>query len=528
MSLSYTPLYLCAVVVHGIPPRLSVFAPRHPGRREEDRSLSPIAITRTRAHLRPDTRRVILKPFVPGDSSPGSAEARIRRVVNGVMVMTDADVADLLGDVRKRFAHRHRDFEEALARNSASLMDRGLIPANIDRQRRLLIGAYFSHEYAFEAAALTNPSIVSAPDQSGLAPGEQRFIASFRAIGEGHLSSIEFRTGVVDANARIRLEEPGLFASTGVRREHRYDHESFRAKLSDLGALNEVASLVLDPLDPEFTLDRLQASVAALDQNGVDRVVAFETVRIINWIAASNYGVTFSADLPISERVLFPSGPSESQGMEDARLVRFGHDDGRVSYYATYTAFDGFQILPQLIETEDFASFDVVTLNGPAAQNKGMALFPRLVGGRYAALSRQDNESNFIMFSDNVRFWHERHKLQEPARPWELMQLGNCGSPLETEAGWLVITHGVGPMRRYALGAILLDLDDPRRVIGHLPEPLLAPSPHERDGYVPNVVYSCGSMIHHDWLIVPYGISDLKSSFAAVPLGELLDRLTRT
>ena len=254
--------------------------------------------------------------------------------------------------------------------------------------------------------------------------------------------------------------------------------------------------------------------------------MAYETTRIIHWVAASNYTIEFAAESDVSERVIFPSSPAESQGMEDARFVRFSHDDGSIVYYAVYTAFDGFQILPQLIETVDFRSFRVATLNGDAARNKGMALFPRMIDGRYAALSRQDNESNYLMFSDDVRTWHEPILIQQPQQPWELMQLGNCGSPLETDAGWLVITHGVGPMRRYALGAILLDLDDPRRVIGHLDEPLLVPTEDERDGYVPNVVYSCGSLIHGEDLIIPYGFSDLGSGIAAIPLADILDRLT--
>jgi predicted GH43/DUF377 family glycosyl hydrolase len=243
-------------------------------------------------------------------------------------------------------------------------------------------------------------------------------------------------------------------------------------------------------------------------------------------MAASNYAIAFTHDSQVSERVLFPTGPAESQGMEDARFVRFIDDDGSVLYYATYTAFDGFQIYPQLIQTEDFRSFRVATLNGEAARNKGMALFPRKIAGRYAALSRQDSESNFIVFSDDVRAWRDPHMIQGPERPWELMQLGNCGSPLETDAGWLVITHGVGPLRRYALGAILLDSTDPRRVIGHLDEPLLVPTEDERDGYVPNVVYSCGSIIHGDDLVIPYGFSDLQSGIATIPLAAILARLT--
>jgi predicted GH43/DUF377 family glycosyl hydrolase len=245
-------------------------------------------------------------------------------------------------------------------------------------------------------------------------------------------------------------------------------------------------------------------------------------------LASSNYRVSFPEWTELSERVLFPSGPTESHGMEDARFVRFVDDDGEITYYATYTAFDGHQILPQLLETTDFTSFHVGTLSGRCAQNKGIALFPRKIDGNFVALSRHDNVNNFVMTSADVRVWHETGLIQEPERPWELMQLGNCGSPLETDAGWLVITHGVGPLRRYTLGALLLDLDDPSRVIGHLKEPLLSPRADEREGYVPNVVYSCGSIIHGEHLVLPYGYGDVGASVATIPLAELLNQLTRS
>jgi predicted GH43/DUF377 family glycosyl hydrolase len=244
-------------------------------------------------------------------------------------------------------------------------------------------------------------------------------------------------------------------------------------------------------------------------------------------LASSSYRVAFPSEVDVSERVLFPNGPTESRGMEDARFVRFVDDDGSVTYYATYTAFDGHQILPQLLETDDFVEFEVTTLSGRSAHNKGIAIFPRRIGGRYVALGRQDNVNNYIMTSYDVRAWADATIVQEPERPWELMQLGNCGSPLETDEGWLVITHGVGPMRRYTLGALLLDLDDPTRVLGHLAEPMLAPDGDEREGYVPNVVYSCGSMLHGEHLILPFGFADVGAGVATIPLGELLGRLTR-
>ncbi len=486
-----------------------------------------IPVTRTPVRLRPDARRVVIKPFMPGAHIPANGHTRAQQVIDRILHLSEEDASATLTAARAQFEGRHPDLDGVLLRNYEAVA--GLIEdtAALTQDRRLLIGAYFTHEYAIEAAALSNPSIVPAPDQSGLGPGQQRFVVSLRAIGEGHLSSVEFRSGVLDADGRIVVDAPSRHATIGERTEPLYHRHAFRVKLQELGVLNEISGLVLDPLSERFTLGDLEAAIADLHARGVDPAVAYETTRIIRWVAASNYSIEFDADSDISERVIFPSGPAESQGMEDARFVRFSHDDGTVLYYAIYTAFDGFQILPQLIETADFRRFRVNTLNGEAARNKGMALFPRLIDGRYAALSRQDNESNFLMYSDDVRTWRDPYLIQRPVSPWELMQLGNCGSPLETEAGWLVITHGVGPLRRYALGAILLDIDDPRRVIGHLDEPLLVPSEDERDGYVPNVVYSCGSMIHGGDLVIPYGFSDLGSGIAAIPLADILERLTQ-
>ncbi len=440
--------------------------------------------------------------------------------------MSSAEVATTLAATHERFAQRHRDLDATLERNCATVTALIDDAHTLSPEHRLLVGAYFTHEYAIEAAALANPSMVPAPDQSGLGPGEQRFVLSLRAIGEGHLSSIEFRSGVIDTASRLSLDAIGRFPLTGQLSPVRYDRAAFRQKLAELGVLNQIARRILDPLESRFTLAQLEAAIGHLHKAGVDRAVTFETTRIIHWVAASNYTTRFAEDTSLSERVLFPSGPAESHGMEDARFVRFIDEDGTIIYFATYTAFDGFQILPQLIETTDFISFRVATLNGEAARNKGMALFPRKVGGRFAALGRQDNESNFVMFSDDVRKWQTTTQIQQPERPWELMQLGNCGSPIETDAGWLVITHAVGPMRRYTLGAVLLDINDPRRVIGHLDTPLLEPSEEERDGYVPNVVYSCGSMVHGEDLVIPYGLSDLSSGIAVAPLREVLARLT--
>jgi predicted GH43/DUF377 family glycosyl hydrolase len=488
--------------------------------------MNPIPITRRRVRFLPDPNRVITKPFLPGEQVFPDGASRAELIINRILAMPEGEVASTLAAAQRQFADRHAGLSSVLEGNYRLVADHIDNPHDLSRERRLLIGAYFTHEYAIEAAALSNPSIVPAPDQSGLHPGEQRFVMSLRAIGEGHISSVEFRSGVIDARGEITPDKPSRYATTGDRRSPVYDKHIFSMKLEELEAFNDISRRCLDPLPSQFTFEQLERAIVEVDQQGFDHTIAFQTMKIIHWLASSNYESAFPAESEISERVVFPAGPTESQGMEDARFVRFTEDDGTVVYYATYTAFDGIQILPQLMETPDFVSFRINTLNGSAAQNKGIALFPRKLDGRYAALSRQDNENNYLMLSDNVRFWHEAEKIQIPERPWELTQVGNCGSPLETEAGWLVITHGVGPLRRYSLGAILLDGQDPCRVIGHLEEPLLTPDEDERDGYVPNVVYSCGSMIHGNLLVLPYGYSDVGAGIATASLDDLLTRLT--
>jgi predicted GH43/DUF377 family glycosyl hydrolase len=488
--------------------------------------MNPIEVTRTSVRFLPDSRRVITKTFLPGERIFPDGHSRAVLVIGRILAMPEAEVLSTLEETRELFAHRHRDLTATLERNFSVVAHHVDDPGTLSLERRQLIGAYFTHEYSIEAAALGNPSIVPAPDQSGLGPGEQRFVMSLRAIGEGHISSIEFRTGTIDSQGNITLETPGRYAATADHSPPIYENEIFRTKLAELEELNETALHILDALPANFTLEQLEIAIADFHEKAPEPSISVLTMRTIHWLASSNYESTFPQESLISERVIFPAGPAESHGMEDARFVRFTDDDGAVMYYATYTAFDGFRILPQLIETSDFVSFRIATVNGRCAQNKGFALFPRKIDGRYAALSRQDNENNYVMMSDDVRFWIETEKIQAPERPWELMQLGNCGSPIETEAGWLVITHGVGPLRRYALGAILLDTRDPLRVIGHLDEPLLEPNEAERDGYVPNVVYSCGSMIHGDRLVIPYGFSDVGAGMATVPLNDLLTRLT--
>lgn len=481
-------------------------------------------LTRIGERLLPDPGRVLARVYLPGED-PAAPETRVARLLLEVQQMPDDEIDRLLGRVRADFGDRHRDLEAALERSFAAVaaqLDGGLPPS---RARRLVMGAFFTAEYALEAAALFNPSMVPHPDQSGLDPGDCRFVLSLRAVGENHLSSIEFRTGVVGADGRPRLDPMTRWVQTGQRRSPHHDKHMFAYKLGELGAMNEVAERVVGPLPNPFTNEELAESLAALEDDPLPEALWRETRHRISWLAESNYVVAFDPAAPLSERVLFPEGPQESRGMEDARFVQFTDDDGGVTYYATYTAYDGFTILPQLIETRDFLTFRIATLNGESASNKGMALFPRTIGGQYWALGRYDRQNLYVMRSDSVHFWDERHRLRVPRQWWELFQMGNCGSPIETAAGWLVLTHGVGPMRRYCMGAMLLDLDDPRRIIAELPDPILEPDDDEREGYVPNVVYSCGAMVHGRHLVMPYGYSDAGARFATADLHDLVARL---
>jgi predicted GH43/DUF377 family glycosyl hydrolase len=367
------------------------------------------------------------------------------------------------------------------------------------------------------------------PDQSGLEPGSRRFLVSLRATGEGHISSITFRSGTVDAECRIRMDEPTRFVTAPELVPNTlYDKKLFHRKLAELGVDGPFPGQILETLPEQFTLDALQlASRRALQQNRPQRHELEPVVQGMLTLAKANYEICYSPDHHVSERIIFPSSPTESNGIEDARFVQFV-DEGTVSYYATYTAFDGKVILPQILETDDFLRFRINTLNGPEVRNKGFALFPRKVRGLYAMLSRQDNENIYLMYSDMLHFWYTKELIAKPTYAWEYVQLGNCGSPIETEAGWLVLTHGVGPMRKYALGAFLLDLDDPSRVIGRLDVPLLQPDANEREGYVPNVVYSCGGLVHNRQLIIPYAMSDYASTFATVSLDEVLEAMVRS
>lgn len=469
--------------------------------------------------LRPDHTRVLMRPFRP------TTDEIARRIVEQVMGLGEADVTRLLGEVLGEFETRHVAVEKFFQIRFRQVSDHlSLGSREISTERQLLIGAYFTHEYSPESAALFNPSIVSHPDQSGLPRGAHRFILSLRATGEGHISSITFRVGTISAQHRVTLTPPVAFSAEPERVPNPgYETELFARKLDEAGVRNRFSRAVLAQLETPFTVDDLHRALAVERTRTEENLATTDrAARGMLLLAESNYDVRFDPTQPISQRVIFPSSPSQSNGIEDARFVRFRDDEGRAIYYATYTAYDGKIILPQLLETEDFVHFKFLTLNGPAVQNKGMALFPRLIDGRYAMLSRQDDENILIMFSDNLHFWDNPQKLLSPMQPWEFIKIGNCGSPIETEAGWLVLSHGVGAMRKYCLGAFLLDLEDPTRVIGRLRHPLMSANEAEREGYVPNVVYTCGAMLQGRELIIPYAMSDSATSFASVSLDELL------
>jgi predicted GH43/DUF377 family glycosyl hydrolase len=483
--------------------------------------MSPIHLRLHKTTLVPESARVILRPFIPPSTQ------RITTIIGRALALSEEETLRDLNAVLKDFDDRHVDIESHLLANFEKVTPHLFTERPLSKARKLLIGALFSGEYALESAALFNPSIVPHPNQDGVPEGALRFIMSLRATGEGHISSIEFRTGLIDPEGDIHLDPISRFvAAPELDPNPSYKKTPFIVKLHEMGFDNGASAAVMEPLGESFTRSELYKSVLRIRRETLPITQGLtSTLSCIQWLADSNYEMHFSPDLPMSERIIFPVSANESNGIEDARFVRFTDDDGTVKYFATYTAYNGHAILPQLIETQDFLNFRVLTLNGADVQNKGMALFPRRVNGCYAMLSRQDDENLFIMFSDNSHYWSDPKMLMHPAEIWESVKIGNCGSPIETEAGWLVLTHGVGPMRKYCIGAALLDLNDPTKVLGRLREPLLVPEGSAREGYVPNVVYSCGSLIHGRELILPYAMSDRATAIASVALDDLLAEL---
>jgi len=488
-------------------------------------SLQVGLVTRSPQRLAADRSRVITRLFVPGQEGFEHQDSRAGAVLARVLALDEDEVRASLDDVVARFDGRHRDLVGTFRRHAREVADRVDPASDLSDARMLLLGAVFTNEYAIEGAALCNPSMVAHPDQAGTPEGSLRFVMSVRGIGEGHRSSIGFRTGVVDGADDVTIDDPAPLASVGPVVPTLLDGAVMRSELRRLHGAGEAADYVLDALGDQFTRADLDEQVDKLLTHRRTRGRAAETISLIRTIADRTYGVEFDDGIPLSERVLWPAMSAEGAGMEDARFVRFVDDDGSVTFYASYTAYSGSHISQQLLDTEDFRMFTSTPMVGPAAANKGLALFPRRIRGRFAAMCRSDRESNSIAYSDHPFEWTESVPCQQPARAWEALQLGNCGPPIETEAGWLVLTHGVGPMRTYRIGAMLLDLDDPARILGQLHQPLLSPAVDEQDGYVPNVVYSCGALVHGDTLVVPYGIGDAAIGVATVPLGELLAAL---
>ncbi len=483
-------------------------------------------ITRSDVILRADPSRVLARLFVPGHELPTETESRATGVLSRILALPEATVRTALEHVRREYLGRHRDLSGILRANYDRIAHRIPDGDPLTDERKALLGATFTNEYSIEGAALFNPSVVPHPDQSDLPAGAVRFVMSLRAVGEGHISSIEFRTGVWGPGHTLSLDDPGPHVEQGAIARTRHDREVFADRLHEEGADTESTRYLVSQLAAEFDYADLESALNALHGQQVTRHGAAHTEEIARSLVRNSYRVVFAAESTLPERVLWPYGPAELQGLEDARFVRFLDGDGPVRYLAPYTAFDGQHIVPQLISTTDFREFAISQFAGPGAKNKGMALFPRRIDGRYFALSRWDRENCSITSSDDGRRWEDGPQVYEPREPWELIQTGNCGSPLETDAGWLVLTHAVGPMREYCLGALLLDLDDPTKVLGRLRDPLMRPAEDERNGYVPNVVYSCGGMIHEGVLLLPYGVSDASVRFAFFDVAELLARLT--
>jgi predicted GH43/DUF377 family glycosyl hydrolase len=481
-----------------------------------------LSIERKPVKVYPDMRRVIARFFFNG-------EERARHVISRVMHLSEEAVFSTISPILQEYSQRHRNITRVLNRHCGKLQylfpELGFDFEKMEPYRKLLLGSYFTHEYSIESAAFFNPSMVEDPDQSELEAGGKRVIISFRAVGEGHISSIVFRRALLDKDNNIHVLPAGNYIDEAeIVRSAVYNKKAFFDNAFTTRIDEQVLQQVAAQLDEQFEYPALLKLVTDVQQLHPGSAQNKEYEKVL-WLADRYYELAFSLDTDISDRVIFPISEFERKGIEDARFVRFTEEDGRIVYYATYTAYDGAVIMPKLLRTRDFYDFQVMPLYGAGAHNKNLALFPRKIGGKFAMISRIDGWSNYIMYSDYINVWENPVRIQEPKYPWEFIQIGNCGSPIETEHGWLVITHAVGPMRRYCLGVSLLSLADPAVEIGHLNEPLLIPNKEEREGYVPNVLYSCGSLIHNGHLVIPYGLSDYCSSFVTVNLASLLDKL---
>jgi predicted GH43/DUF377 family glycosyl hydrolase len=471
----------------------------------------------------PDPDRLVFRLFVPGREEVGPGNSRAGTVIERLLRLDGSQVRSAVAAIESNFADPAMAWAAA-SRNLETIALRIDGFDALDPDRKRLIGAAFTHQFAVEGASVCNPSMVQAPDQP--AGDDVAFVMSVRGIGEGHRSSIGFRSGHIRPDGFIGLDPSSGLVETGSHSAGPLHRDAFRRLMHDAGADPDNLAFLCDTLESRFSPADLDERLSALADQASTRRSTGETVAQAQTIAAASYGVSFGDRTTLSQRVLWPHTPSEHHGMEDARFVRFTEIGNEATYYATYTAFDGAHISMRLIETVDFVHFLMTPLTGLAASGKGLAIFPRKVNGRYWALTRANRETNSVASTEDLTCWDTSTPLQDPVEPWEILQLGNCGSPIETPAGWLVLTHGVGPMRRYAIGAILLDLDDPATVIGRTREPLVQPASQHAGGYVPNVVYSCGAMLAGDHLVVPFGVNDQRIAIASLRLSSVLEQLT--
>ncbi len=481
-----------------------------------------LPIERKPIRVNPDSRRVIARFFFNGND-------RAKQVIQRVMQISEDEAFGIVSPLLQEYSRRHRNITRVLNRHCSKLKplfeELNIEFDTLSVYRKLLIGSYFTHEYSIESAAFFNPSIVDDPDQTELEEGQRRVIMSFRAVGEGHISSITFRRALFDKDNNITVLPAGNYIDEAeIVRNAVYNKKLFFEKAVTTQINIDILKELESKLDHHFEYSNLRRVILDSQKLQENDIYKLEYDKVL-WLADSYYEIVFSLDTDISDRVIFPISEYERKGIEDARFVKFIDDDGSYVYYATYTAYDGALIMPKLLQTNDFYNFRIMPLYGDGAQNKNLALFPRKINGKYAMISRIDGCNNYIMYSDKINIWEKPVLLQQPKFTWEFIQIGNCGSPIETEHGWLMITHGVGPMRRYVLGASLLKLDDPSVEVGRLKEPLIIPNSDEREGYVPNVIYSCGSIVNNNKLIIPYGLSDYSTSFVEVDMDQLIAKL---
>lgn len=484
-------------------------------------------VERSDITLHGDPTRVLCRLFIPGEEELIRGTSRARELIDRCMGLTEEQVEQALQHMFADFGARHRHLENHLLEHYAAVAALVADGSGASHARRVLIGAYLTQEYAFESTAYFNPSMTIHPDQVGTEPGELRIIMSIRAVGEGHISSLVFRTGTLKPDGDIVIDPPSRFASTRATRFTALRRRILQQALADGGLdsadLQFVLGMLPDTFTPEEFVSRLSALPHPVSQEEHE---AFSSV--LHGLSTSSYEVDFDPSTDLSERVLWPTSTDERRGIEDARITRFTDELGQVLYRASYTGFDGTRVVSRILETTDFRAFTSMPMSGIAVRNKGVAFFPRLIDGQYVALSRWDRESNSIAYSADGYHWDEYVTYHVATEPWELIHVGNCGPPLEIDDGWLVLTHGTGPMRRYVISAVLLDLQDPSRVVAAYPGPLLTPREDERSGYVPNVVYSCGSLIYRGTLVLPYGFSDYATRIARVDLQQLLSRMEPT